>query len=40
MSKLVDIYKRLVADKLTINFCSSSRDKAMTRTLLIQWTRQ
>jgi len=35
MSKLVDIYKRRVADKLTINFFPSSKDKAMTQTLLI-----
>ena len=35
MSKLVDIYKRRVTDKLTINFYPSSRDKVMTRTLLI-----
>jgi len=40
MSKLVDIFKRRVANNLTTNSCPSSRDKAMTQTLLIQWSRQ
>jgi len=35
MSKLVDVNKRQIADKLTIRFCPSSRDKVMTWTLLI-----
>jgi len=36
MSKFVDICKSRDADKLTISFCPFSKDKVMTRTLLIQ----
>jgi len=36
MSKLVDIYKRQVVNKLTTSFYPSPRGKSATWTLLIQ----